>query len=169
MFITLKKREKKSFPKLFYLDQNQWNRLEKVYFKKIEDSIIEEILSKLSILIKEGKLRIVIDINRKIETSQREIDESRKNLTDFMIMISEGYFVLPYLVLEEFKIKNYFNRKLGINEYNIKEMAIRKDIQYLLVGKTSVISDKIEKEDLDKLNKLLDEYLSKPEFIRGIR
>lgn len=86
-----------------------------------------------------------------------------------MIMISEGYFVLPYLVLEEFKIKNYFNRKLGIHEYNIKEMAIRKDIQYLLVGKTSVICDKIEKEDLDKLNKLLDEYLSKPEFIRGIR
>jgi len=164
----IRERKKKSLPKLLYLDQNQWDRLEKIYYKENEDPLIEEILSKLLSLVKKGKLRIIIDVNRKIETSQREIYESRKRLTDFMIMVSEGYSVLPSLVLEEFEIKNYFNRKLGLQKFNIKDISIGKDIQYLLVGKPSITSDKVKKEDLDKLNRLLEEYISKPEFRQGV-
>jgi hypothetical protein len=155
------------FPKLLYLDQNHWDRLEKVYYKKIEDPLVKEILGQLLIHVENGKLKIVIDINRKIETSQRKFEESRKDLTNFMLMISGENFVLPCFFLEEFEIKNYFLRKQGLPEYNIKDLAMGTDIQYLLAGRPSFSSEEFEKEDLKKLNKFLDEYVSNPLFMKS--
>jgi len=164
----IRESKRNSFPKLLYLDQNQWDKLEKVYYNEREDPLIEEVLSNLQNLVKEGIIRIVIDINRQIETSRRDIEESRKKLADFMLKLSKGYFVLPSFFLEKFEIKNYFHKKLGVQEFDIKELAIGKETEYLVGGMPSIETDKIDKEDLNKLNMSIKEYFSRQEFIEGL-
>lgn len=157
-----------NYPNLLYRDQNHWSKLVRVHHKIERDSMIESLLERISELKENGTIRILIDVNRKIETSQREINESRKRLTDFMLELSDGYYVLPFLVLEEFEIKNYFSRKLGTSEYDILDLAIGQEFKHLMVGEPSVSSDKIGKKELDQVNQKIHELIQNPEFIKEI-
>ncbi len=155
-------------PKLIYIDQNHWSKLERVYHEIERDSIVENLLEKIFDLKENGKIKILIDINRKIETSQRDIKETRERLTDLMLELSDGYFVLPFLVLEEFEIMNYFSRKLGIRQYNILDLAIGQEFQHLMVGEPSISSDEIDKDELNQINHKIHELIQNPSFIKDI-
>jgi len=151
--------------KFLYLDQNHWSKLERVYYKLEEDPTISNILSLIQSLIEENKIKLIIDINRKWETSQRDDPESRRRITDLMLRLSKGYYVIPCFFLEEEEIKNYFYKKMGLGENNILDFAISDDVGYLLGGRPSLVGKNEDKEKLKEVNKLLNEYISKPEFI----
>ena len=151
--------------KFVYLDQNHWSKLERVYYELEEDPTISNILSLIQSLIEENKIKIIIDINRKWETSQRDEDESRRRITDLMLRLSKGYYVIPCFFLEEEEIKNYFYKKMGLGENNILDLAISDDVGYLFAGRPSLVSKSEDKEKLKKANKLINEYISRPEFI----
>lgn len=151
--------------KFLYLDQNHWSKLERVYYKLEEDPTISKILSLIQSLIEENKIKLIIDINRKWETSQRDDHESRRRITDLMLKLSKGYYVIPCFFLEEEEIKNYFYKKMGLGENNILDFAISDDVGYLFGGRPSLEGDFEDKEKLKEANKLINEYISRPEFI----
>lgn len=149
--------------KFLYLDQNHWSKIERVYYKLEEDANISNILSLLQALIEEDKIKIIIDMNRQWETSQRDDRESRRRITDLMLKLSKGYYVIPCFFLEEEEIKNYFYKKMGLGENNILDFAISDDVGYLLGGRPSLESDFEDKEKLKEANKLINEYILKEE------
>jgi len=151
--------------KFLYLDQNHWSKIERVYYKLEEDPTISNILSLLQALIEEDRIKLIIDMNRQWETSQRDDHESRRRITDLMLQLSKGYYVIPCFFLEEEEIKNYFYKKMGLGENNILDFAISDDVGYLLGGRPSFKSNSEDKEKLKKANKLINEYISRPEFI----
>jgi len=61
-----------------------------------EDHTISNILSLIQSLIEENKIKIIIDINRKWETSQRDDQESRRRITDLMLRLSKGNIIEIY-------------------------------------------------------------------------
>ena len=151
--------------KYLYLDQNQWSRIERVFYQLTEDSEISRIIQLIETLIDQGKLKIIIDINRMKETSQREDNISRRRLTDLMFKWSNGFYVIPCFFLEEYEIKNYICRKQGLMEIDIRELAVSDDAGYLFCGRPSFTSTNINGEQIIELNTLMNEYISKPEFI----
>ncbi len=151
--------------KFLYLDQNHWSKLERVYFGLEEDPTISNILSLIQSLIEENKIRTIIDMNRQWETSQRNDHESRRRINDLMLRLSKGYYVIPCFFLEEEEINNYFYKKMGLGENNILDFAISDDVGYLFGGRPSLEGDSEDKEKLKEANKLINEYISRPEFI----
>lgn len=160
------KEEKASYsPKLLYLDQNQWAQLEKAYYNPQKFQKGKEILDNITNLIEQKKLRTVIDINRKIETSQRKMEKSRKEFSHLLLDLSKGYYVLPGIIFERYEIENYFNRKMGKPEIDIKQIAISKDIQNLLVGKPFINSKELSKKELSEINERVHLYISSDEYV----
>lgn len=151
--------------KYLYLDQNQWDRIEKVFYKLIEDPEISRLIQLIETLIDQGKIKIIIDINRMKETSQREDEISRRRLTDLMFKWSKGFYVIPCFFLEEYEIRNYFYRQNGLEENDIRELAVSDDVGYLFCGRPSFTTTEMDGEQLIELNTLMNEYISRPEFI----
>ena len=151
--------------KFLYLDQNHWSRLERVYYKLEEDPTISNILSLIQSLIEQDKINLIIDMNRLWETSQRDDTKSRRRITDLMLKLSKGYYVIPCFFLEEEEIKNYFYKKMGLGENNILDFAISDDVGYMFGGRPILEGDTEDKEKLKEANKLINEYISRPEFI----
>lgn len=148
-----------------YLDQNHWSKLERVFNGFEKDSTISNILFLIQDLIQQNKIKLIIDINRKWETSQREVPESRRRMTDLMLRLSKGFYVIPFFFLMEEEIKNYFYKKMGLGENNILDFAISNDVGYLFAGRPSLVGKSEDKEKLKEVNKLLNEYISRPEFV----
>ena len=87
----------KSFLKLLYLDHNKWVELERVHSHKKKNSKISNLLELIRGLIKDNKLRIVANLTNFQETTQRKYKESRMELADFIMHLTEGYFFAPYV------------------------------------------------------------------------
>jgi len=150
-------------PKLLYLDQNQWVELEKVEYQQREDEATEEILSMLRLLVSSNKLIIPIDINRLIETSHRSLSFTRERLSKLMIELSKEYAVLAFVYVEELEIRNYINRKRGLNEVNLKEVLINQNVENLLAGTPEIVGNK-SSDDIQKINKEINRIISTTNF-----
>lgn len=156
-------------PLIIYIDQNHWDKLEKVFYKKLKDGLVQDVLDKLNDLKSKNKIKIVLDLQRAIETSQRKYDNSRKDLSKLMLYLSEEFFVIPWVYLQDLEIENYFLRKLRKSENKIREMAIGKGFPFMMDETPRVTSDSISLDNLILINKKLKEYypeLMKIEFER---
>ena len=156
-------------PLIIYIDQNHWDKLEKVFYKKLKDDLVQDVLDKLNDLKSRNKIKIVLDLQRAIETSQRKYEDSRKDLSKLMLSLSEEFFVIPWVYLQDLEIENYFLRKLRKPENNIREMAIGKGFPFMMGETPRVTSDSITLDNLILINKKLKEYypeLMKIEFER---
>ena len=163
--IDVKEDKYNSYPKLLYLDQKDWDQLEKAYYQPQNNQDVKRVLDKICVLINNEKLRIPIDINRMIEINQRTIYKTRRELTDLMVKLSNFYYVLPGVSLEEYEINNYFYRKMGVEQINIREIAISQDIQNLFVGKPTIESDQLDEMQKLEINKIIEDHISSNEYI----
>ncbi len=151
--------------KYLYLDQNHWSRIERVYNHLVEDSEISEIIQLIENLLEINRIKIIIDFHRLKETSQREDSDSRKRITDLIFKWSKGFYVIPCFFLEEYEIKNYFYRRYGLKEFDVKKLAVSDDVGYLFCGRPNFTAAALDKDQLKKVNTLMNEYISRPEFI----
>ena len=151
-------------PLKIYIDQNHWDKLEKVHYKKLEDDLAQDILDKLNELKSNNKIKIVLDLQRAIETAQRKYEDSRIDLSNLMLSLTEESFIIPWVYLQDLEIENYFFRKLGKPENNIREMAIGKGFSYMMGETPQVISDSLNSEELTIINEKLKEYY--PELMK---
>lgn len=146
---------------IIYIDQNHWDKLEKVNYKKIKDDLVQEVLEKLMELKSNKKIKIVLDLQRAIETAQRSYQDSRKDLSDLMLTLSEESFIIPWVYLQDLEIENYFLRKLGRTENNIREIAIGKGFSYMMGETPEVKSESLNPNELTIINEKLKEYYPK--------
>ncbi len=162
--IDIKENKCNSYPKLLYLDQKDWDQIENAYYYPQKNQEVKRVLDKIIALVNEKKLRIAVDINRMIETNQRTIEKTRKELTDLMLSLSKGYYVLPGVSLEEYEINNFFYRKAGVEQIDLKKFAINQDVQNLFVGKPTIESEELNEKEKSEINKAMYKHLSSNEF-----
>lgn len=146
---------------IIYLDQNHWNRLEKVYYEKINDSLAQKVLDKLVELKSQNKIKIVLDLQRAIETAQRKYKESRKDISNLMLSLSDERFTIPWVYLQNFEIENYFLQKQGKYKYNFRELSIGKGFSYMMGETPEIVSDSTSKKNLSTINEKLRELYPK--------
>ncbi len=151
-------------PLIIYIDQNHWDKLEKVYYKKIKDDLAQDVFDTLYELKSINKIKIVLDLQRATETAQRKYEDSRKDLSNLMLFLSEEFFIIPWVYLQDLEIENYFLRKLRKPENNIKQMAIGEGFSYMMGETPEIQSDSLNSEELTIVNKKLKEYY--PELMK---
>ena len=149
---------------IIYIDQNHWDKLEKVYYKKLKDDLAQDVLDKLNELKSNNKIKVVLDLQRAIETAQRKYQDSRKDLSNLMLSLSEESFIIPWVYLQNLEIENYFLRKLGKPENIIRQMAIGKGFSYMMGETPEVKSDSLNSDELTIINEKLKEYY--PELMK---
>jgi len=155
----------KSYPKLLYLDHNKWVKLERISSKKERNAEIETLLDTIRNKVSSNKLRIVANLTNFQETTQRMYKESRMDLANFIIDLTDGYFFAPYVYLMDTEITNYFKRKIGLAEIPLRERGMGKGIEFLMGGMPKMITDSIDPKLLEKINKDAEKHFMKNEFI----
>ncbi|KKL64299.1 hypothetical protein LCGC14_2166440, partial [marine sediment metagenome] len=151
-------------PLIIYIDQNHWDKLEKVYYNKLKDDLTQDVLNKLNDLKSSNKIKIILDLQRAIETAQRTYDDSRKDLSNLMFILSDESFVIPWVYLQDIEIENFFLRKQGKSENNIREIAIGKGFSYMMGETPEVQSDSLNLDELTIINEKLKEHY--PELMK---
>jgi len=157
----------KQYPKLLYLDHNKWVKLEEVYSKK-KNAKISTLIDILKKLIKEEKLRIVANLTNFQETTQRKYGESRMELADFLIELTNGYFFAPYVYLMDVEIRNYFRRKMEIGEVSLRGCGIGKGFGHLMGAVPKAVINSIDPKILEQVNKEAEKHFLKNEFLLGL-
>ncbi|KKN53298.1 hypothetical protein LCGC14_0603700 [marine sediment metagenome] len=145
-------------PLIIYIDQNHWDKLEKVYYSKLKNDLIQDVLNKLNLLKSSNKIKIILDLQRAIETAQRTYDDSRIDLSNLMFTLSDESFVIPWVYLQDIEIENFFLRKQGKSENFIREIAIGKGFSYMMGETPEVQSDSLNSDELTLINEKLKEY-----------
>ncbi|KKN67840.1 hypothetical protein LCGC14_0457200 [marine sediment metagenome] len=144
-----------------YIDQNHWDKLEKVFYKKLNNGFIQKVLNKLYELKSVNKIKIVLDLQRATETAQRKYEDSRIKLTKLMLSLSDESFVIPWVYLTDIEIENFFLRKQGKSENYIREIAIGSGFSYMMGETPEVQSVVLNLDELTFINDKLKEYFPK--------
>ncbi len=155
----------KSNPKLLYLDHNKWVELESVNSKKERNTEIESLLITIRNKVSNNKLRIVANLTNFQETTQRKYKESRMNLANFIMDLTEGYFFAPYVYLMDTEIRNYFRKKRGLVEIPLRERGMGKGIGFLMGSIPKMKMGSIDPKLLEQINKDAEKHFMKKEFI----
>lgn len=154
---------KKSLPRLLYLDMKDWIELAKVYYGKVTNGDLFQILNKIINLTKEGKLRVVFNLTTYTELKKIRSENQRKKLSKFVFFLSKGYSFPPIVRLFEREILNYIDRILNIEEWDFRKNDVGIGLTYLMGATPTIVSDEMDKNDLDMVNEKLKEIISNPE------
>ena len=150
------------------MDHNKWVELEQVHNNTIINPTLKNLLDNIQRLVKENKLRVVANLTNLQETIQRKYDDSRKELGELIIKITDGYFFIPFVLLQGLEIRNYFRHKLGLERVNIREEAVSKGIGHLLGSIPKAKIDSIDPKALEEINKEAEKWFIKNDFILNL-
>lgn len=140
--------------KIIYLDQNIWIYLSHAYYqnKKYGDiALICENLLKKSV---SGDLIFPVSIVHIIETYHIQDPKKRDKLIDFMLKLSNGYTIPPYLSLTDIEIRNSIFKRLNLPTTDLINIVIRKGISSIFGSKLDIIGkfpENIEKAQIELL------------------
>lgn len=126
-------------PPIIYLDQNAWIALAKVKWKKEEDPSLVAAYEKVLKATDMGKALFPLSIVNIFETLTRIEPESRKRLAKFMIDISKGSTICPYLTVTEVEMRNAVRKRAGISENSI--IPIGQGIGHALGSKPEIVGE----------------------------
>lgn len=84
-----------------------------------------------------------------------------------MIELSKEFAVLPFLLVQEWEIKNFISRRLGLTEVDLKELLINQNTENLLAGTPKIVSKQTGKE-IERVNREIEKLIATTEFKKYI-
>ena len=140
--------------KIIYLDQNIWIYLSHAYYQNEKYGDIAHICENLLKKSASEDLIFPISIVHIIETHHIQDSEKRDQLIDFMLKLSNGYTIPPYISLTDVEIRNSIFKRLNLPKTDIKNIVIRKGISGIFGSKLDIIGklpENIEKPQIELL------------------
>lgn len=158
----------KSESKIVYLDQKCWINLAKIYYGNPTYSR-KKILDKIMNASDNGSVIFPISMIHVSETTRIKKTEWRNQLAFLMANVSKGYAITPYWPkIEELEIENLILEKLNLPTINVVSYWLGKGFTHLLGKIPKIVSDTIDPEVLDILNKDILELLKQPDTLKSI-
>jgi len=137
-------------PKIIYLDQNHWIKLLKVKKGQVNDKDILKLLQKILKASKDDSAIFPVSNIHLIETYKRKNSEKRNEMLDFMIEVSQGYAIIPYISIQKYEIRQAVLKQVGLPYKNVKQYAIGKGIPYIMGKKPEIINKDGTRPDFPK-------------------
>ena len=139
--------------KYIYLDQNKWIDFE-IGYNKGEGEVYDFVV-RLKEKIERGEIRIVVSLVNINEMRKIANEDRRNKLLDFMIDLSQGYAISPFVDwITDMEIRNLFFKRIE-KPIDIRSMVIDKWISIITGARPKIvgdISDEREKEIIDYIN-----------------
>ena len=140
-----------------YFDQWVWIELARAYY-----GFSTKYEKECNQVIKASNKGVIfpLSINHLIETHKRQNIDSRNRLAKFMLMVSKGNTILPWVFIKKPEIKNVINSFLNIPPEDLSSFVFGKGIPKLVGGIPELIpkspnSKLPTEEELTKINNFL--------------
>lgn len=147
-------------PKRIYLDTKDWIFLARVENGLETDSELTEILQKIKKLSESGEAVFPISFSHLEDIMIRNDDESRNKLIDFIMSISKGHVLQPYIFRMQEEVINAACHRLGYpSVYDIKSKILSKGLPFILSTGYEITAKNVPEELIKKMK----EEAEKPE------
>jgi len=131
-----------------HLDTKDWIELARGYYGRVPD--LQRIARKVVEKSESGQAIFPLSITHFDETARNVNRERRKRLAEYMVLVSQGWAILPAPFIVEPEIEDACLKHLGLPRYDLQNFAIKKMPVSQLVGAKA----DIEIEDRDPSNLL---------------
>jgi len=119
-----------------HLDQKDWIELARGYYGR--DREFEEIAQNVVEKSESGLAIFPLSITHFDETLKNLNSERRQRLAKYMILVSQGWAILPAPMIIEPEIEDACRKYLGLPRYDLQKFAIKKGISQLLGAKADL-------------------------------
>jgi len=131
---------KTGMTKKVYLDQNHWINLLRARKGLSNDTEIQNVLQNIIKASNEGTAFFPISNIHLMETYKKRNPVKRDEMLDFMIEVSQGYAIVPYINIQNFEIRQAVLKQVGLPYKNVIQYVIGKGIPYIMGKKPEIIN-----------------------------
>jgi hypothetical protein len=155
---------------VIHLDQKNWIELARGYygrapeFQKIAQEVVEKSEAGLAIF--------PLSITHFDETVKILNQERRKRLAKYMMLVSQGWTILPAPMIIEPEIEDACHKHLGLPRYDLQKFAIKKGLSHLVGAQSDIemeVKDSsnliLKERDLEDLKRYLLGKVDSPEML----
>jgi hypothetical protein len=148
--------------RIVHLDQKNWIELARGYYRRAPD--LQKIAEYAIRTSESGEAIFPLSVTHFDETARSMNRERRKRLAEYMMLVSQGWAILPAPFIIEPEIKEACLRQLGVGLYDLQNTAIRKGLSQLVGAKANLESHPNSPLPQDLKRQLL-EKLESPETL----
>lgn len=163
---------------IVYLDSKIWIELLKVRLEERKDDVGINAYEKLKEKVNQGEIICPISLVNVGEVQRYHDRDTKKEIFEMMIELSENHSITLYDVVNKAEIRNYiWMKRYGENIFDMRQKAVREGVVYMggnyrFVAENRSISEQ-EREELHKAVKtewatrklfMNEEFLEKPEL-----
>ena len=146
-----------------HLDQKNWIELARGYYGRAPD--LQKIAQNVVKKSESGQAIFPLSIAHFDETVRNLNRERRQRLAEYMMLVSQGWAILPAPMIVVPEIENACLKQLGLPCYDLQKFAIKKGVSQL-VGAKGALVDRDPSHPLPQdLKKKLLETMESPETL----
>ena len=148
-------------PRVIHLDQKNWIELARGYYRRapslhrIAQNVVEKSQS--------GQAIFPLSLTHLDETVRNLNRERRQRLAKYMVLVSQGWAILPAPFILKPEIEDACLKHLGLPGYDLQSFAIKKGLSQLMGAKGTLVDKDPSKPLPQDLKKRLLKKLESPE------
>jgi hypothetical protein len=149
---------------VIYLDTNGWIGLARGYYGRT--SALQRVAQNVVEASKSGQAIFPLSITNFSETVRNLNRDRRKRLADYMVLVSQGWAILPAPIIVAPEIKNACLRYLALPpKYDLGKFVIKKGISQLVGARGTLAYKKSNKPLPQQLEKEIMQKIESPETL----
>jgi hypothetical protein len=121
---------------VIHLDMKDWIELARGYYGRAPD--LQKIARQVRKKSESGKSIFPLSITHIDEITRNISQERRERLAEYMVLVSQGWAILPAPFIIEPEIENACLRKLGLPGYDLRAFAIKTGLSQLVGAKADI-------------------------------
>jgi len=133
-----------------HLDQKNWIELARGYYGRTPD--LQRIAQKVDEKSQSGQAIFPLSITHFDETTKNLNRERRQRLAKYMMLVSQGWTMLPASTIIVPEIQDACLKYLGLPRYDLQKFAIKKGMSQLLGAKADLVVKNTNNPFLKDLN-----------------
>ncbi len=126
-------------PKLVYLDQNHWITLARQQEGLGNNDDVKKSLDAVKRASKKGDTRFPLSFVHLTETCSTRNRKRRESLAKFMVDISCGYTIIPYVSVMNAEVQQAMVKQLGLCTTDLRQFVVGRGIPAILGSKLELI------------------------------